>query len=241
MRDYDARAGAVGLARDEPAGAIWRIALTELPPVDDAMLRSLSVEERERARRMAHPFVRGRYVRIHALLRQFVVASLGPACAERVRLMLGPHGKPLLAGTPPAERLHVGVAHAGSIALLALCWERPIGVDVERLRADVDELAVAQRFFAPQEAAAIAELRGLERREVFYRCWTRKEAYVKARGFGLAQGSKRFAVTVERSAPRVAWDAEDPQAHRCWGMCDVAIDVSHAAACVWRRCACVME
>ena len=88
--------------------------------------------------------------------------------------------------------------------------ERELGVDIEKIRAGVEREGIAERFFSPGEVAALRAAPVEERDEAFFRCWTRKEAYVKARGGGLSIPLDSFEVTLgrERAALSRASDSE---------------------------------
>ena len=94
----------------------------------------------------------------------------------------GPHGKPYL---PNAPRIRFNLSHSGGVSLVAVALDVEVGVDIERLRPMPDCLAVAERFFAPGDAAALAETPAVEREREFFVRWTRAEAMWKARGIGL--------------------------------------------------------
>ena len=100
-----------------------------------------------------------------------------------LRFVLGEHGKPALA----SGELEFSVSHSGDLVAIAVAEGRAVGIDVERVR-DVEEERVADRLFAPAEAEALRSLPAAERTSEFFRLWTRKEAYVKALGTGIATG-----------------------------------------------------
>ena len=101
-------------------------------------------------------------------------------------------------GRPWLPGVSFSVSHSGSLGLIAIAeGERRIGVDVERLRLDTDFRALAERFFHPEEAAAIGDDRA-----AFFRCWTRKEAVVKALGLGLAHPLDSFVVDFDAPGAR---------------------------------------
>jgi len=134
--------------------------------------------EAERAARLISAPLRQRYLRSHAalraILRTYTAAALDFAFAE--------HGKPYLPGVP---ELKFNLSHSHEMALVAVAHEIEVGVDVERLRPLQECLAIAQRFFPPAEAAALAEVSADAREGEFFRRWTRIEAKLKARGIGL--------------------------------------------------------
>lgn len=146
----------------------------------------------ERKRAEAFRFARDReaFSATRAALRRLLGRVL--RCApEAVEFAVGPAGKPALAaGT---SGVHFNVSHSGEVALVALA-RCEVGVDVERCRPDVEFLDLAQRFFAKEERDAVAAVEGEVRAAVFYRCWARKEACVKAVGLGLQVELDGFAV-----------------------------------------------
>ena len=96
------------------------------------------------------------------------------------------HGKPQLAGRPD---LDFSLSHSGELVLIAVARGRRVGADVERVRARTDVLAIARGSLSGRERRAIEAGRtDAARREAFFRCWTRKEAYLKGLGVGLAGG-----------------------------------------------------
>src|SRR5262249_26367386 len=103
---------------------------------------------------------------------------------EEVRFAYSNYGKPRLAAE---SKLCFNLTHSQGLALLAVTRGREIGVDVERLREmERDGEPLAERFFSPREAAVLRSLPTRLRREAFFHCWTRKEAYIKAHGMGLS-------------------------------------------------------
>jgi 4'-phosphopantetheinyl transferase len=108
----------------------------------------------------------------------------------------GPSGKPELAGRSDPRALQFNLAHSGVLCLIAVSRAGPIGVDLEEVRdfPELEELVEAR--FAPSEAAGILERSGDDRVRSFYRCWTRKEAYLKATGVGLDADLKSVVVSV---------------------------------------------
>lgn len=114
-----------------------------------------------------------------------------------------PSGKPMLTfrdGRP--QPLHMSVAHAGGLAAAAVCDHGPIGVDVERVESRRNLIAIAQRFFAPEESALLERCGADERTALFHQWWTRKEAVLKATGAGLRGG---LTVRVDGPADRDGW------------------------------------
>ncbi len=161
----------------------------------------LTEAERARARAFHFPDDRRRFTVARGVLRLLLGRCLDRDPAG-VPLATGPHGKPHLAG----HALHFNVAHSHGVALIALASDRRVGVDVERIRHDLDVLGLAARAFAPPEAAALRALPPRDRTGAFFACWARKEAYVKATGLGLSLPLDAFTVPL---APDAGWSVRD--------------------------------
>ena len=148
----------------------------------------LSADELERAARSRVEHARHAFVACRSSLRRALGGRLGIP-PEAVAFTISEHGRPSVAG----GRVSFNVSHSGAIGLIAVAdGERRIGVDVEQIRATTEFEALAARFFHPAEAAAIGG-----RRDAFFRCWTKKEAVVKAIGQGLSHPLESFVVDVD--------------------------------------------
>ena len=152
----------------------------------------LSDDERRRAARFRFVDDRTRFVVARGSLRA-ILSRYGAGPPDQLTLLTGSHGKPML---PPPSPLHFNVSHSGSVGLVAVALGREVGVDVEQIRPLRSLRAIARRFFAPAEVAALERLAPSDFVAGFYRCWTRKEAYVKARGLGLSLPLEGFEVAV---------------------------------------------
>jgi 4'-phosphopantetheinyl transferase len=205
--------------RPPPLGAddvhVWRVSLSG--DEDAARLEPLlAAEEHDRADRFRFPRDRRRYVVGRGWLRVLLSEYLSAQPAS-VRLAATPLGKPYLAGEPPTG-LRFNVAHSDDLALVAVTRGREVGVDVERERADVEWRDLARRFFAPDEVTALDALPERKRRSAFYRCWTRKEAYVKALGLGMQVPLDGFAVTIGDDDAALLHTSHDPAQSGRWTM-----------------------
>src|SRR5512139_3797885 len=134
-----------------------------------------------------------------APLRRLLPRYLGTR-ADAVELADGTHGRPELAGLRRNE-LRFNWSHSGDRALVAIARSVQPGIDLEHCarRGARDVLALAHRFFAPQEAQALAALTAEERPSAFLQLWTVKEAVLKAQGRGLAYGLHRVVVDLRNS------------------------------------------
>lgn len=174
----------------------------------------------ERARREAFRFARdrARYATSHTALHRLLGAYL--ECApDAVRLITGPGGKPALDPRTHSNPLWFSMAASGPLALIAVTRAADVGVDLEELAPFPDLGEVAADHFSPEERAAIAAATGAERLATFYRCWTRKEAYLKALGVGLRQPLHRFAVSADAGATAALIHVDgDPAAAAQWSI-----------------------
>ncbi|MGQ0715384.1 MAG: 4'-phosphopantetheinyl transferase family protein [Gemmatimonadaceae bacterium] len=157
------------------------------------LLGTLDREERGRADRFHFPRDRDRFRIGRGMLRGLLAHYTGVP-PDRIRLKNGARGKPALDDANAA--LHFNVSHAGGVALFAFTRLTELGIDVEHIHEMPDLLPIAERFFAPAERRALRKLDGQEQLEAFFVCWTRKEAYIKAIGEGLACPLDRFVVTM---------------------------------------------
>ncbi len=204
---------------------VWHADLDRLP--EAVLAASLSADERERGRRFHFERDRRRFVTARGLLRLVLGRYLDMRPAG-VRFGYGPRGKPFLAS---ADGLRFNVSHSGGLALLAFAWRREVGVDVERLRPVPEAEDIAGRYFSPWEAAELRRLPKGERAAAFFRCWTRKEAFVKATGDGLSRPLDGFDVTVAPGEPaRLLRVAGEPGAAGRFWIEDVSPGRGFAAA-----------
>lgn len=210
---------------------LWRVDLDQPDAAVTAASSLLCEEERLRASRGSPP-VRRRRILARASLRT-VLGSYTGVTPETLRFAYGAHGKPVLAGVEGARAVHFNLSRSGDCCLIAVTRVGPIGVDVERATALRDVDPIATRFFAPSEAAAICRLSGEPKLRSFYNCWTRSEAYVKARGLGLSAGLHRFVVSVDEAEPPaiLALDGDDP---RAWTLVALRPDPDLVAALALR-------
>jgi 4'-phosphopantetheinyl transferase len=209
---------------------VWYVDLT-LGRGTVATLRArLAGDERARADRFKFEPDARRFIVTRSALR----AVLGTYLAVepgRLAFSYGPHGKPALEGAHAS--LQFNVSHSGELALIAAGWRRAVGVDVEQWRPLPDMAAIAARVFAPAERHTLAGLAEAERSAAFFRCWTRKEAFIKATGLGLAQPLDRFVVSLAAHDPVGFLDIDgDPVALARWTLHDLRVPAGYAGALV---------
>lgn len=122
------------------------------------------------------------------------------------------HGMPVLSYPKNTSNITFNVSHTHDIALIAMTMGEYIGVDIEKIRTNIDHEKLAERFFSENEYIAIMQYTGKQRLHSFFATWTRKEAIVKATGIGIASGLKSFDVSVHPEGPaklvEVRWESE---------------------------------
>ena len=208
---------------------VWHAALALDPVVRGTLDRLLASDERERAQRFVFERDRQRYVATRGLLRMILGGwlSLEPAA---LRFETNNHGKPHLIGLPDAHRVFFNVSHSGDHAVFAVTDRAEVGVDIEVVREVPDALEIADRFFSPAESDAIRRLPASQLASAFFRCWTRKEAYVKGVGSGLFHPLDTFEVTIDSDTPQIrSVSAAGPQLED-WSLHDLSQLPVYAAA-----------
>jgi len=155
-----------------------------IEPLDDV--------ERARANRFVFEQDRRRFVHAHARVR-IVLARFLERAPDSLRFTTGVRGKPRVVDA--AVDLRFNLSHSGERALLAVTCGREVGVDIEKHRS-VDIGDLARRFFAPSECQALLALDLSEQIPAFFNCWTRKEAFIKALGDGMACPLDGFEVSL---------------------------------------------
>jgi len=204
-----------------------------------AFERLLAPEESERARRFIFKRDRDRFIVARGSLRTLLGRYLEQSPGH-LQFAYGKHGKPFL--EHPSDLLF-NVSHSSTMAVFAFGKGRQLGVDVEYVRRDLDATAIATRFFSPAEVAALNRLPGHARIEGFFNCWTRKEAYIKARGEGIFFGLDNFDVSLAPGEAAVLMRVEGQPAELSrWTFATLSVHPDYAAAVIaegndWRlRC-----
>ena len=180
---------------------VWRAWLD--PPADrvEALAVSLSADEWKRADRLAFAHLRRRYVVGRGVLRAILGRYTGAAPA-RLRFRYAPGGKPALDDQPGGADFRFNISHSNELLLCAVALDREVGVDVEWTgRPLPDAEQIAQSFFSAAERAALRAVPAHLKTVAFFNCWTRKEAYIKARGDGLSLPLDSFDVSLAPGAP----------------------------------------
>jgi 4'-phosphopantetheinyl transferase len=209
-------AGDISLGENEMH--VWMSTIELADEVIARLSSWLSDDERERAARFRHQRHRGKFIASRAMMRGVLARYVdqGPGDIEFEYLSLG---KPKLAAALRDAGLEFNLSHSGSIALCAVTRGSWVGVDVEHIRELRDMQGLANRFFSPDEARQLEHEPEDERLASFFRCWTRKEAYVKAIGQGISCPLDSFAVSITANdPPRLVHIDQDTTIAATWSM-----------------------
>jgi 4'-phosphopantetheinyl transferase len=210
---------------------VWRASLDSPLALVERLRQLLSADERARADRFHFDIDRRHFVAARGCLRTILSRYLEIAPAE-IQFSYADHGKPRIASAnSQAERLKFNVAHSGGLALYALTFVGEIGIDLEHIRPEFTGDDIARRFFSATEVARLDKLPMQARHEAFFNCWTRKEAFIKAKGVGLSLALDQFDVTLAPAEPaallRTCWD--ENEAAR-WSLQTIAVGSGYAGA-----------
>jgi 4'-phosphopantetheinyl transferase len=177
---------------------VWRAKLDT--PWSWQMDEALTLDDRARADRFRFESDRRRFCVARASLRTILGRYLKTK-PNRLEIEVGDYGKPFFANAKATQGLRFNLSHSNQLALIAVTRDREVGIDVEYMRNNFVTDEVAEHFFSPSEVeqfrAVPAELKG----QSFFNCWTRKEAYIKARGEGLYCPLDQFDVSLRPGEP----------------------------------------
>ena len=191
---------------------------------------TLSLDEERRAASIRIERVRRRFIAARGTLRAVLAREVG-APAGSLRFVAGPLGKPSLDFPRVDPPIELNLSHSEDLFIVAVARGHAVGVDVEVIRPDVDVAGLAARFFSPGERDRLLALDPADHRRAFFTCWTRKEAYIKARGEGLAIALDRFDVAFgPGEPPALLADRADPGAPGEWTILDLPLFPNASAA-----------
>ena len=191
-------ANALAIGRDEVH--VWQATLDRTPSELQSLFDSLAADERARAGRFHFDRDRVRFVVARGVLRAILGRYMNRAPVS-LSFRYGSHGKPALAGEADGDAICFNLSHSNGVALYAIARHRAVGVDLERIRFDLPVVEIAERFFSRREVAALRMLPSEQQHQAFFCCWTRKEAYIKARGEGLSLPLDQFDVSLAPGEP----------------------------------------
>ncbi|MGE5659888.1 MAG: 4'-phosphopantetheinyl transferase family protein [Actinomycetota bacterium] len=179
---------------------VWLASLDQPAQHRQQLLATLAPEERLRAERFHFELDRNRFIVGRGILRTILGRYLQQE-PSWIQFRYGGRGKPYLATQPPDRSLCFNLSHSQGMALYALSRGQEIGIDLEFIRPLPDVEAIAQYCFSAQEKANFLTLPAREQKVAFFQVWTRKEAYLKAIGDGLAFPLDQFEVSLLPGEP----------------------------------------
>jgi 4'-phosphopantetheinyl transferase len=213
---------------------VWPLRIEAPDEVAVLYERVLVAEELNRAARLRFRTLRRSFVVTRGMLRVLLGRYLNQHPAS-IRFAYGLNGKPKITSS---AGIQFNLAHSHSMAVVAITSHCPIGVDLEHIRPMPDMRDVAKHFLCAAEAAELMSLLPSERERAFFRCWTRKEAYLKALGDGLSAPLDGCRVTVQPNQPaRFVHLGHDRVAAETWALHDLLLPADYAAALAYRDCA----
>lgn len=188
----------------------------------------LSSDELERAARFHFDIHRHRFVVGRGILRRLLGLYTGEDPAA-IKLFYGRHGKPSLLD----RDLHFNLSHSDDRVVVAFTRIAPVGVDVECFRLMPEVTQIAESFFSPLEFRAMAGMPDAERNIAFWRCWTRKEAIIKASGDGLSLGLAAFDVSFDAPVQVVVVNGDE--AKHEYSLYDLGLSDGYIGAVACRK------
>ena len=218
------------LALSNNAVHVWQASLHVPTSCLRAFEDTLAADERARAERFYFQKHREHFIAGRGLLRDILSRYLDRE-PDQLRFCYNAYGKPSLIEETSAEGLCFNLSHSHEMALYALTRGREIGVDIEYFRPDVETEKLAKRFFSPREAAVLRTLPEHLRKEGFFNCWTRKEAYIKAEGQGMSIPLSTFDVSLTPGEPAALLRTQNhPQETSHWSLQALNPEPGYAAA-----------
>ena len=206
---------------------LWQAGLDKR--LADSVEHHLSADEISRAERFHFAKDRTHFVAARGLLRSLLSAYLGIS-SEELRFSYAEKGKPSLQKDQQAA-INFNLAHSHEMAVYAFSLTREVGIDLEYMREEVANEDIAERFFSRREIKSLAAVPAELRKQAFFNCWTRKEAYIKARGEGLSMPLDEFDVSLKPGAPAALLaNHKEPTEVTRWSMKSIPVPPGYAAA-----------
>jgi 4'-phosphopantetheinyl transferase len=214
---------------------VWCVSLDQVVGRLEPLAQTLSPDERSRANHYCFDRHRDRFIIGRGLLRVLIGDYLDIK-PDRLRFCYTPNGKPTLAEICGSRVLCFNLSYSDELVLYAFTYDRQIGVDIERIRSNCEVDQIVARFFTPHEDAVFHQLLSSQKHEAFCRCWTRKEAYLKAIGDGLTRPLNQIEVSLSLAEPaRLLRIQGDVGEESRWSLYDLMPTPGYVAALVVER------
>jgi len=209
---------------------IWRARL-DLPTDSLKTLEAaLSVDEIQRADGFHLQGDKDRFIAAHGFLRD-ILARYHHCEPGQLSFSTNDYGKPALSMDSSKRRMDFNLSRSEDLALVAVTWERKVGVDLERIRQGISAQVIARQYFSGSEFSELMALPSEQSEIGFFNCWTRKEAYIKAQGLGLSLPLESFDVSLSPNEPVILRATRpDPQEATRWTLLSLEVSPDYAAA-----------
>ncbi len=211
---------------------VWRASLDQPAKVITKLAPLLSQDEYQRAMRYYRPVDRDRFIVGRGILRKIISAylSLPPG---QLRFTYNEYGKPAVSDDQNDRALNFNLSHSAELILYAVTRGRVVGIDIEYIRKDFATLEIAEHFFSKDEVAALKSLPTDQRTTGFFNCWSRKEAFIKAKGMGVSYPLDRFSVSLAPGEPPALLKVDDDEREVArWKMYELKPGAGYAAAMI---------
>lgn len=189
----------------------------------------LSPDEQQRSNRFKHKKHRDNFITAHGFLRNTLSTYLYQA-APTLKFSKENNGKPILDDIPSNKQLHFNMSHSHTLALLAVCRNKSVGIDVECINKENQWQKIINRFFTKDEQTAIFTLPESQQKKAFFQVWTRKEAHMKVTGEGLRLSPSKFTVSVPPADAEFLNYLDRPHS-TTWQMQDLVFEKSFSDYC----------
>lgn len=213
---------------------VWRASLPETSARRESLQRFLDSDEQGRAARFRFACDRERFVIRRGLLRVILGRYLDQDPGQ-LRFQQGENGKPAIADDSARDVLSFNMTHSHDLALYAITRHRPVGIDVERHRKDLEYMQIAEEFFSHREVAELRALTGNAQLQAFFNLWTCKEAFAKATGAGLSLPLSQIEVHTDTAGLRAFGSIEGSTEQATeWSLHELSTIPDYSAALVAR-------
>lgn len=209
---------------------VWKVDLNAPVTRIKAFREILSADEIKRADRFYFKKDRDAFTVARGALRHVLSRYLNFK-PEAIEFEYNSYGKPFLKSGFSRGNLQFNLSHSHKLALIAVTCDHEVGIDVEYIRDDLSDLKIAERFFSKAEVAELKRVHPAKQRIAFFNCWTRKEAFIKAKGKGLSIPLDQFDVSLKPGEPaalvKTRYESEDAAN---WSIIDVSPESGYRGA-----------
>jgi 4'-phosphopantetheinyl transferase len=212
---------------------VWRAYVDPEESFLRTMRKTLSEDEIARAEQFYFKKDRDRYVAARGMLRTILSRYLQMP-PNQLQFIYNPHGKPALTEIIDSGGMRFNLSHSYEMVLYAITRKREVGVDLEHIKVRPLQEDIAERFFSPEETLWIRTLPQEKQAGAFFACWTAREAYLKARGDGIAlhAGSPGISFIPDSKTTRASVIREAGEGGRTWSIWQLEPAPGYAGALV---------